>query len=130
MLLKYALAWIPMMFIGVANGAVRELVYAGFMSELAAHRVSSAIAILLFAGYAWLLGGIWPLESAGRAVQAGLTWLVLTVAFEFVFGRFVAGHSWAELLADYNVLAGRVWVFVPAALAVLPYLVFRLRSGG
>lgn len=130
MLLKYALAWIPMIFIGVVNGVVRELVYARFMSELAAHQVSSAIAILLFGGYAWLVGGIWPLESASRAIKAGLTWLVLTVAFEFVFGRFAAGHSWAELLADYNVLAGRVWVFVPAALAVLPYLVFRLRSGG
>ena len=34
-------------------------------------------------------------------------WLGLTLAFEFGFGRLVAKQSWEQLLADYNVAAGR-----------------------
>jgi hypothetical protein len=57
----------------------------------------------------------------------GLTWLALTVAFEFLFGHYVAGHSWRALLNDYDLLAGRLWVLVLAWLALAPYLFYRLQ---
>ena len=55
----------------------------------------------------------------------GLIWLGLTVAFEFLFGRFVAGHSWIRLLQDYNILAGRVWSLLLLWVALAPYLFTR-----
>jgi hypothetical protein len=30
----------------------------------------------------------------------------------FGFGHYVEGASWSALLADYNLLDGRLWVFV------------------
>jgi len=59
-----------------------------------------------------------------------MTWLVLTLAFEFLFGHYVGGHSWRSLLDDYDLLSGRLWVLVPAWLAVAPYLFHRLQGGG
>ena len=32
--------------------------------------------------------------------------------FELGFGHWVAGHPWSRLLADYDLLAGRIWVLV------------------
>ena len=47
----------------------------------------------------------------------------MTVAFEFGFGHFVAGHSWQRLLGDYNLLEGRVWLlFLLWILVVVPLL--------
>jgi hypothetical protein len=42
----------------------------------------------------------------------GLIWTLMTICFEFGFFHFVAGVPWARLLADYNLLAGRLWLLV------------------
>ena len=54
-------------------------------------------------------------------------WLGLTVAFEFRFFQYARGHCWAELLANYDLSQGRVWVLVLVWVALAPYLFFRLR---
>jgi hypothetical protein len=53
--------------------------------------------------------------------------MTLTVAFEFLFFHYVTGHPWAELLANYDVRAGRTWVFVLVWVALAPYAFFRIR---
>jgi apolipoprotein N-acyltransferase len=47
--------------------------------------------------------------------------LLATIAFEFGFGHFVAGHSWSKLLADYNVFNGRLWLLVLVWITIMPY---------
>ncbi|MEQ9411404.1 MAG: hypothetical protein RIK87_27060 [Fuerstiella sp.] len=61
-------------------------------------------------------------------LQVGGTWVVLTVAFEVLFGRLVAGLSWERLFRDYNILEGGL---MPLGLAVLffaPWIAARLRG--
>ncbi len=128
MLLRYSLAWILMVFIAIGNGALRETLFARVLSELRAHQLSCATGILLFALYTWFLSLIWPLASRGQALEIGFVWLCLTVAFEFVFGRYVFHQPWAKLLHDYDVLAGRLWVLVLLAVALLPALIFELSA--
>ena len=128
MILKYSLAWIPMVFIAILNGAFREIVLAKMLSELRAHQLSCLTGIFLFGAYTWLISLKWPLESGGQAVAAGLIWLILTVAFEFTFGHYVAHHSWVRLFQDYNIFAGRLWVLVLFAVAFLPAIVFTFRA--
>jgi hypothetical protein len=123
-ILKYSLAWIPMVFIAILNGIFRESVFAKRLSELWAHQLSCLTGVLLFFGYTWLLSLIWPLQSTRQALTVGCIWLLLTIAFEFSFGHYVVRHSWDKLLQDYNVLAGRLWVFVLLAVAFLPLIVF------
>ena len=127
MIWKYTLAWIPMIFIAIVNGTIRQFVYGPWVSELAAHQISSATAIVLFFLYTFLLSRRWPLARSSQAWFVGWIWLLLTVAFEFVFGHFVAGHSINRLLQDYNMAAGRLWPLVLAALFLMPYVTFRIR---
>jgi hypothetical protein len=49
------------------------------------------------------------------------------VLFEFGFGHYIAGHPWEKLVADYDVLEGRVWSLVLLAESLSPWLVYRLR---
>ena len=123
---KYVLAWFPMVAIAIANGALRESWYGQHLSELAAHQFSTLTAVILFGVYIWFVVRFWPPTSKARAIAVGLLWLVMTIAFEFLFGHFVAGHSWERLLHDYNLLAGRVWPLVLVWVAVSPYLFFRM----
>ncbi len=119
---RYVLAWVPMVVIAIANGALREATYGRQMSELRAHQVSTLSGLVLFTVYIWVVTAAWPMTSSGQAITVGCTWLMLTLAFEFLFGHYVAGHSWGRLLQDYNVLAGRVWVLIPIWVAVAPYV--------
>ncbi len=124
----YALAWLPMIAIGIANGVLREVVFAGRVAELRAHQLSTVTAVVLLGAYMSLVFRHRPPDSTRQALAVGLLWLALTVGFEFLFGHYVAGHGWARLLDDYDVVAGRVWLAVPALLAIAPYLAFRWRT--
>lgn len=125
-MLKYILAWIPMVLIAIVNGILRESWYGKNLNELAAHQISSLTGIVLFGLYIWIVIRSWPPDSALQAFAVGLVWLALTVAFEFIFGYFVAGHTWRRLFHDYNLLAGRVWVFILIWVTIAPYLFYRL----
>lgn len=128
MILKYILLWVPMVFIAIINALIRQYGYLRFVGERAAHQISTVTGIALFGVYIGFVTGRWRIESAGQAVSIGLLWLVMTIAFEFLFGHYVAGNTWERLLLDYNLLAGRVWVFMLLWIAVAPYIMFRLRS--
>ncbi len=126
MILIHTLAWIPMVFLAIANGIARDRGYKRYMTELRAHQLSTLIGIVVFTIYAGLLARIWPLASAADASVVGAIWLVLTVAFEVVFGHFVLRFTWRRLAMDYNLLKGRVWVVFLVWLAALPSVVFWL----
>ena len=125
---KYLAAWLVMLLVSVANGAVRDFTYGRHLNELAAHQLSTAASVLLLGGVIWIFVRLYPPSSGSQAISIGLSWMALTVAFEFLFFHFVGGHSWSGLLANYDILKGRVWVLVPLWLAVAPYAFFRIRS--
>jgi hypothetical protein len=123
---RYLLAWLPMVATAIANGALRDLWYGKRMSELSAHQLSTAVGFLLLGVYMWMVVRLWPPASVEHAWAVGALWFVLTLAFEFLFGRYVLRKSWQHLFHDYNLLAGRVWVLIPLWVAVAPYLFSRL----
>ena len=123
---RYLSAWFVMLLVSIANGAVRDFTYGKHIDELAAHQLSTVSSVLLLG---IVIGGfvrLYPPSSGRQAIAIGLLWMAMTVAFEFLFFHYVGGHSWAELLANYNVLRGRVWVFVLAWVAIGPYVFFRV----
>jgi hypothetical protein len=100
------------------------------MSEITAHQLSTISGIVLLVIYTWIVLPWLRLGSPGDAWTTGGLWFGLTVAFEFLFGHFVAGHSWSRLLQDYNFLEGRVWLLVLAAILVVPRVIFQIRHTG
>ena len=126
---KYILAWFPMIFIAIANGIFREKFLAGRFSELQAHQMSTVSMIVLFGVYVWILLMTWPPMSTIETIYIGLLWLFFTVIFEFLFGHFIAGHSWNKLFHDYNILAGRVWILVLIWISIAPYVIYRIQHG-
>jgi hypothetical protein len=127
-ILIYVTGWLGLVILAILNGIVRVTIYAPFIDELTAHQVSTLTGICLFGIYIWLFAGIFRIQSSQQAWIIGALWLTMTVAFEFTFGHYVAGHAWTKLFQDYNVLKGRIWLLVLIWITVAPYLFYRIRS--
>jgi len=123
----YLLAWIPMLGLAIANGALRELTFAKRMPELRAHQLSTALGAAIIGLFIWFVIRIRPPVSSRQAILIGLVWLSLTVVFEFAMGRFLMHRPWRQLVQDYNLAAGRVWPLFLLWLALAPYLFYRFR---
>ena len=126
-MLTYILLWFPMLVIAIINGLIREFVFKKFLGDLAAHQLSTVTLILFFAIYIRFVIMRFPPPSASMALLIGLVWVLMTLCFEFGFGRF-RGNSWDTLLQDYNLARGRLWVLIPLWVLVAPYLFFVTRK--
>ncbi|MBI5889132.1 MAG: hypothetical protein HZB47_00435 [Nitrosomonadales bacterium] len=122
---RYLIGWFVLLLVAMLNGALRELTYGKFVSELSANQLSCVSGILLFAVVIRQYVRLWPPISAREAWQIGLFWMALTVAFEFLFFHYIAGHSWESLLANYDMSEGRLWPLILLWVAVAPYLFYR-----
>ena len=123
---RLLLAWLVMLVVSVLNGIARDVGYGRELDPLVAHQLSTLYGMTLLGvvigAYAWR----WPFASAAEAWRAGCLWLALTVAFEFIFFRYVTGHSWSELLANYDLAAGRLWPLLLLWIALAPAVFRRL----
>lgn len=122
---KYLFLWFPMLFIAMANGFLREAWFRKHMSVHTAHQISTFTLIFLFACYMAVIFRNFRLQNGTQAIQVGVMWMIMTLLFEFGFGRW-RGNSWSEMLADYNILQGRLWVLVPLWICIAPYLFYKV----
>lgn len=116
-----------MVVIAIANGAVRDLWYGPRVGELRAHQISTLTAGVLLGVYIWFAVRFLRPNSFGNAVSVGVVWLGMTVAFEFLFGHYVVGMSWVQLVGNYNLLAGHLWPLILVLVCVAPPLFYRLQ---
>lgn len=127
-MLKYILAWFPMILIAIINGFFREKFLANYFNNLQAHQLSSISMIMLLGIYIWILFKVFFPISASQSIFIGLIWLLFTIIFEFLFGYYAMGNSWNKLLSDYNILKGKVWVFVLIWIAIAPYIIYQIQQ--
>jgi hypothetical protein len=116
------------MVVAILNGALREGALNPNAGEATGHVASTVLLCILILAISFVSVEWLDPRSPGQAATVSVLWLFLTLAFEFVFGHFVAGKSWVALLADYNLTQGRVWLLVPITVAAAPYVAARLRG--
>ena len=114
--------WMLMLVGMIANGAVRQGLLIPAVGERAGQAISAltGITIILSVGYLFVRSLSSP--EARFLARVAVLWFVLTVAFEFLFGHYVAGDSWSALIANYDVSRGRLWPFVLLSVPAGPLL--------
>ena len=120
--------WVLLVPLAIFNGAIREGVLAPMLGQrlalpLSGVSLSALIFLFALAVSPWL-----GASAAAHYVAAGVTWLLMTVLFEFLFGYYAMGKSWSQLLAAYNVVDGNLWVLVLISTSVSPYLGAKIRG--
>jgi hypothetical protein len=114
-----------MVLLAILNGTARDLWYKKYISELAAHQVSTFSLIILIGIYSCVIVKWLPPNSARQALIIGIIWSILTLAFEFGFG-IIRGSSWKQLLHAYNITEGQIWILIPIWVAIAPYIAFKI----
>jgi ABC-type uncharacterized transport system permease subunit len=99
---------------------VREFFITRHLSEKSGHIISTVTLCALILLVVCLAIGWMDPRNQWQAFLIGVTWAALTLAFEFLVGHYVFGTSCEKLLADYNVLRGRIWPLVPLTCLVAP----------
>ena len=125
------LVWIVFLAIAFGFGAIRELMLTPAIGESASHVIGTLAVVVAFLGVIFLFVRRYESLPSGTFWFVGVAWLAATIAFEFLFFHFASGKSWSDLLADYNVLRGRIWILVPLTTLLGPPLlhqVFELKQ--
>lgn len=128
MLLKALLVWCGLVALAVLNGVARNALLTPKFGEQWGHVMSTVSLSALIFLVAWVSNPWIDPATAGQAATVGIFWVLLTMTFEFAAGHFIFGHSWEKLFADYNLLRGRVWVFVLLATLLAPIWAERVRA--
>lgn len=127
-LLKTLAIWACFIPIAILNGGLRERCLLPLLGRPLAQPLSGLTGSALFFLFSWFtLPWLGPLPPR-HALALGACWLLLTVLFEFTFGRLVMKKSWQALFASYNPLSGDLWLLVLVVIAVSPWFVARLRG--
>ena len=122
MILRAFAVWCGLLVLALINGAVRELWIRSKLGAWGSHFVSSITLSAAILAVAWATIDWVYVADVADAFVAGGFWLVLTLAFEFLAGHYFFRKSWGELLADYNLLRGRLWLLVLLTTALAPFL--------
>jgi hypothetical protein len=119
---KLLTAWLIILPFMIANGILREMVIEQVVPPLVAEAISVAIGIAIVIALTRRL--LHPLagKPVSALVRASLTLVLLTVAFEFLFGHYVDRRSWSDLVANYAIWNGRLWPLALATIAFTPFL--------
>ena len=126
---KHFLLWLPMIAIAFANAAIRQLVFVKYFNQLRAHQLSTISLIILCALYVGFIFPFINVRDSKQAISIGLMWVGLTVLFEISLGR-LTNRSWENLLQDYNIIAGRLWLLFLICLCLMPYVFYLLKKSG
>ena len=124
MLFRAVLIWCEILALAIANGAAREALLVPRFGDTIAPLISTIVlSMLVVVAGSLAMPWIGP-GSAGDAWAIGGLWVALTLGFEFLAGHFIFGKPWKQLLADYNLAAGRIWLLVLVVTLVTPIVAF------
>ena len=125
---KALLYWFLLMLLAILNGTVRIKLIIPFTGLTIGLAISTLLLCALILGATWVgIRWLGPAD-AKQAWGIGLLWLVMTLSFEFGAGHFLFKKPWSELLVDYNIAQGRIWVLVPIVTTLAPWWMAKARG--
>lgn len=128
MIVRALAVWLLILLLAVLNGAVRDAWLTPRLGDTVGRGLSSvSLSFVVFLTTALTIPWIRP-GSSREAWGIGVLWLGLTLAFEFVAGHYAFGRPWSELLSDYDVRRGRLWILVLVVTLLSPAWTARLRQ--
>lgn len=118
--------WLVFLATAILNGWIREHHLEKLVPPLAAHQLSTLLLCSAILALAVVFIHSRRIENNRTLLAIGLFWVCLTVTFEFLFFHYIAGIPWPVLLADYNILEGRLFTLVLITTLVAPLVAGRL----
>lgn len=128
--IKAALVWLLIACLAILNGIVREQVMAPVIDAAAALPLSGVTLTVVVFLVTYGCFGFIGAKTRAACLSVGVQWVLMTLAFEFLFGRLVADKSWVTLWQTFNLARGDLFLLVLAASLLSPWLVAKIKAAG
>ena len=125
---KSLLTWLLLVVLATFNGFIREKLLIPWLGNEAAAPLSVLSLSLLILLATLVILPIFGSQKPGQYWLIGLTWLVMTVLFELLFGHYFVGESWEKMLESYKIWNGELWIVVLLVTLVAPYWAAEVRG--
>jgi len=125
--LKALASWFAILILAILNGAFRESVLIPALGGRAGLIASGLLLCACIFLVAYVAVPWFARLGSRQYLLIGLFWLLLTLSFEFGFGRYAQHKTWAELLEAYTFAGGNLWPVVLLVTCLSPWLAARLR---
>ena len=127
-IVKLLSIWFGILVLAFLNGGLRETVLIPKLGSMYGLILSAVLLSLIIFTVAYLSMPWFREQQMKTYIIIGISWLCLTVVFEFTFGHFILGKSWIELLGAYSFEGGNLWLIVLVVLAIAPSLMAKIRG--
>lgn len=126
--LKVAMIWFIIVIVAVINGIFRESILVPYFGEAVALPASGiTLAIIIFI-IIYLSFKLFGKNKYLSYLYIGIQFVTMTLVFEFVFGHYVIGKSWSELLQVFNILEGDLFILALLVSLLSPLLVAKIKK--
>ena len=106
MIRKSLVVWLILIAAEILHGIARGIFLVPHVGQFRSNQIGVFTGSLIILAVALVFVRWIGATRSSQLLGIGVLWLVLTLAFEFLFGHFVAGASWERLASDYNVPEG------------------------
>lgn len=127
-MLKAIGVWLVIVIAAIVNGLFREHVLLPLVGVELALPLSGVLLSVLVLLVSFMLVSFLDSSKPQVLFVIGLFWVTLTVSFEFLFGYYVVGKSWLEIIQVFNPLKGNLFVLVLFVTAISPWLSAKVRG--
>ena len=122
--------WLILITAEILHGILRGILLVPHIGEFRSGQIGVFTGSLIILAIAIIFVRWTGATRPRQLLGIGVLWLGLTLAFEFLFGHFVAGASWERLASDYNVLQGGLLPFGMIVLLFSPLIAGKVRGIG
>ena len=102
MVFKALLAWLLITVAEVLHGILRVRFLNRKVGDHRARQIGVFTGSAIILAIAWISVPWIGATGTGQQLDVGFLWLVMMLAFEVAFGRFVFRASWQRIAADFN----------------------------
>jgi hypothetical protein len=126
--LRGIVVWLVFIIAESLNGTIRILWLVPSLGELRSHQISFLTGSILVLTIATLFIRWLQASHISQLLGVGVLWLLLTVAFEIILGRFIFAYSWEQIATDYNLLQGGLMPIGLVLLTLSPLMAGKIRG--
>lgn len=125
--LKTSMIWFIIALLAIVNGIFRENVLVGMIGPNMAVPVSGITLSMIVLIVTYVSFPLFGKHHALTYFFIGLQWVVMTLLFEFIFGHYVMGKSWSDILEVFHIMRGNLFIIVLAVSLISPLLMAKVK---
>lgn len=119
-ILRLIAVWLVMVLAAIVNGIFREKVLNRYLGEDKALPISGAILSILIAGIIYQTVNYFVGDGFSIYLLLGISWVSLTLVFEYGFGYFARGMKLSEINDVFNIKKGNFFILTLLVTLISP----------